>query len=75
MILNVQQWTSSRDVLEAEASVGINANWDMRGELRLEPFWVGSNPHLLLLATLMAIEMPTISLVSQPLGRFTDCNK
>lgn len=42
MILYVQQWTSSRDVLEVEASVGINANWDMRGELRLQPFWVGS---------------------------------
>jgi hypothetical protein len=42
MILYVQQWTSSRDVLEVEASVGINVNWDMRGELRLQPFWVGS---------------------------------
>src|ERR1700693_4113175 len=33
------------------------------------------NPHLLLPATLMAIEMPIISLFSQPFGRFTDCNK
>ena len=33
------------------------------------------NPHLLLVKTLMAIEMPKISLVSQPFGRFTDCNK
>jgi len=36
---------------------------------------VGSNSHLLLLNTLIKIEMPTISLVSQPLGRFTDCNQ
>jgi hypothetical protein len=35
----------------------------------------GRTCHLLLLKTLMAIEMPKISLVSQPLGRFTDCSK
>jgi hypothetical protein len=40
-----------------------------------EPALGRLDPHLLLLATLMAIEMPTMSLVSQPLGRFTDCNK
>jgi hypothetical protein len=42
MILSVQQWTSARDVREVEASVGINVNWDMTGELRMQPFWVGS---------------------------------
>ena len=33
------------------------------------------NLHLGLLRTLMPIEMPIISLVSQPVGRFTDCSR
>ena len=32
------------------------------------------SPHFFL-RTLMPIEIPTIWLVSQPVGRFTDCNK
>jgi len=40
---------------------------------RFAQFWC--DPHLLLLRILMAIEMPTISLVSQPVGRFNDCNR
>jgi len=37
MILYVRQWPGSRDVLEVEASVAINVNRDVRGELRLQP--------------------------------------
>ena len=31
--------------------------------------------YLVLRGSLMATEIPTISFVSQPVGRFTDCNK
>ena len=35
---------------------------------------VHGNPHLFLLRTFVANEIPIISLVSQPVGRFTDCS-
>jgi hypothetical protein len=38
-------------------------------------FNIESNVHLLLRGTLRASDIPTISFVSQPVGRFTDCNK